>query len=163
MLAGIKVFVTDDICKVCSEQDSPKGLNKVTCGVATKACKQAGIPISEEIKLCLTAKTEGIGTEVERIIYYLRGFLGPFSKWFTPKKGCDCGSIKNNFNALSIVEAERHKIVLSDKIVENWYKMYPNSIIPKQVVTIIAFRIFIKAINLHATRLAERPCNAKDS
>lgn len=105
-LASLPVSVTAETCGVCSMEYQPQTTNRVTCGIAVLALRNAGLQVDADLISCAASSANGVGSQLELLIEAVRSirFIGAI--WPAPAN-CRCSALRTKLNALGPVQCRK--------------------------------------------------------
>jgi hypothetical protein len=126
-LAGLPVPLADDACNACELQVNPRSVNRVTCSKAIHARTLAGLIPTDELLQCVNPPTEGVGTELERLIDRTRQVLAMIRlDWIIPSsEACGCNTTKSRLNADGPTACLSNRRLHAAEIYDRWAKHWP--------------------------------------
>ena len=161
-LASMPVPLNEKACAACSTQDTPQAVNHVTCSRAIHIILQAGLKPDSDLLRCVSAPSEGAGTEFERLVARIRVVARwVWMEWlFKRDSDCSCYAIRNQMNTVGITTCQDKIDGFSRAIVSDHAERFPWMKSIRWISVIVVKRLVKISIRNAIVRRKGGHCNA---
>lgn len=158
LAAGHEAWAAPHQCILCSKQDKPRGVNRITAAMASKARRRCNLPPDPGLEAAMRFKPGGCGTELARVFDRWHGYLsrlGLASLMSVDDETCGCGDIKEAMDGVGWLEVYEQRRGITKRIVDNYLRKYPRRALLAPVMRALVRRGIRLAIRQHRENVAD--------